>query len=379
MKYHLSSFSLKFLVRDLLLTSTALLVLISMVGCTLLSEESNSSENDSVRETQIALAVQQTRLAEQEAEATRLAGQAPSQPVVEQPSDGGAVTPDTAGTQAALQATQSAIETSAAQPPVVDTPAEPPPPTPTLENQPPPADFREMMKSASILVYEDMANDPSEYFYVRRTLDYMGLNYKWDGSAKGSFKTDLLGGSPAGGPWDLVIVAVEYRSGIQGEFFDYLADVLNQGTSIIMEAWHLDGISAGTVSNILARCGVQVYEYFPKTGTANDVVVWPISGATGHPIMSEPNSGLSFTKARTKWLLSGDLGDLMALTGSGDAQFLMSTDATKKDRDAVLATCMQGQLTLQTFSSHSFGYEVSSPLWENMITNALRVRLLGSQ
>ena len=236
-----------------------------------------------------------------------------------------------------------------------------------------------MMKSAKILVYEDMANDPSEYFYVQRTLKFMGLNHKWDGSAKGTFKTDLLSGAPSGGPWDLVIVAVEYRAGIQGEFFEYLGDVLNQGTSIIMEAWHLDQISSGTVSNILARCGVQVYEYFPKTGTPNDVVVWPISGASSHPILNDPNSGLSFTKARTKWIPSGDLGDLMALKGSGDAQFLMGRNATQSDRDGVLATCMGGQLTLMTFSSHSFNYDVVSPLWENMITNALKVRLLGSQ
>jgi hypothetical protein len=353
-------------VIGILLYAIILLLLIALVGCTLLSE-GTSDEDDSLKETQIALAVQQTRLAEQELEATQSAeieSQAPPSSV-EEP------TPD-------IAATQSAMETAAAVPPVVDTPEEPAAPTPTLQSQPSTEDLRTMMKSASVLVYEDMANDPSEYFYVQRTLDYMGLNYKWDGSAKGSFKTDLLGGSPGGGPWDLVIVAVEYRTGIQGEFFEYLGDVLNQGTSIIMEAWHLDEISAGTVSNILGRCGVQVYEYFPKTGTANDVVVWPISGASSHPILSDPNSGLSFTKARTKWVPSGDLGDLMALTGSGDAQLLMATDATKRDRDAVLSTCMNGQLTLMTFSSHSFTYDVVSPLWENMITNALRVRLLGT-
>ena len=235
------------------------------------------------------------------------------------------------------------------------------------------------MKSASILVYEDMVTDPSEALYVKRTLDFMGLNYTWDGNAMGNFKAHLLAGSPRGGPWDLVIVAAETRDSIQGEFFDYIGDVLNQGSSVVIEAWHLDQISSGTVSGILSRCGVQVYEYFPKTGTANDVVVWPLSGASAHPILSDPNSGLSFTKARTKWIPSGDLGDKMAMTGSGDVQFLMGTNATSQNRDAVLATCMDGQLTLQTFSSHSFPYDRMSPLWENMITNALKVRLLGSQ
>ena len=58
-----------------------------------------------------------------------------------------------------------------------------------------------------------------------------------------------------GNPWDLVIIAVEYRAGISGEYFDYLMDVLNQGTSVIVEAYHLDQISQGTVSTILTKCG----------------------------------------------------------------------------------------------------------------------------
>jgi hypothetical protein len=42
----------------------------------------------------------------------------------------------------------------------------------------PPENFDDMMKSARILLFEDIVNDPLEYLYVRRTLDAMGLNYK---------------------------------------------------------------------------------------------------------------------------------------------------------------------------------------------------------
>ena len=42
-----------------------------------------------------------------------------------------------------------------------------------------------MMQGASVLLFEDMVNDPSEYRYIQRTLDAMDLNYKDDGSAKG--------------------------------------------------------------------------------------------------------------------------------------------------------------------------------------------------
>jgi len=228
-----------------------------------------------------------------------------------------------------------------------------------------------MMKNASILLYEDMVEDVSEYRYVKRTLDAMGLQYKDDGNAMGWLKSDLLGGK-----WDLVIIAVEYRTDVSGEFFDYLNSVLQQGSSVILEAFHLDEVSEGAVSPILAKCGVQVYPYVPKTGGTLDVVMWPLG--VQHPVLEQPNSGMSFTRARDKWLWSFDLGFQMAQTGSGDAVLLLGTNAQEKLMDGTLAVCMGGQLTLQGFSSHSFEYTTMYPLWENMIYNALKIRLTGS-
>ena len=54
-------------------------------------------------------------------------------------------------------------------------------------------------------------------------------------------------------------------------------------------------------------------------------------------------------------------------------------DLVENYKDGVLATCMNGQFTLMGFSSHSFEFQTMYPLWENMIYNALRVRLLGGQ
>ena len=150
-------------------------------------------------------------------------------------------------------------------------------------------------------------------------------------------------------------------------------DILNQGTAVIIEAYHLDQISQGTVSTILTRCGVQVYPYVGKTRTTNDILVWPISGAE-NPILNEPNGGLSFTKAIPFWPYS-DLGDLVALTGQGDASILLGRKANERSRDGVLTSCMGGQLTLMTFSSHSFPFQTMMPLWENMIHNALKYRM----
>lgn len=327
---------------------------------------------DSLQETQTAISIQQTDLAtkaEGDLQGTVQAQQATIDAL------GVPATPDLMATQIA----GSVQQTLAAQQPPADItqppgetvmPIESPPDTP----EPPAGDFQARMKQANILLFEDIVNDPSEYRYVQRTLDAMGLNYKDDGSAKGWLKTDLLGNGPNGQPWDLVILAIEVRGGVSGEYFEYLQDVLNKGSAVILEAWHLDAISEGTISPILADCGVQVYPYFPKTGTVNDVVIWPLSGVS-HPILNEPNSGMSFTKARDKWLLTFDLGSLMALTGSGDAMLLLGTNATKEYQDGGLAVCKGGQLIIQTFSSHSFPYNVMYPLWENYIYNALRFKL----
>jgi hypothetical protein len=139
----------------------------------------------------------------------------------------------------------------------------------------------------------------------------------------------------------------------------------------------LDQISGGEVSTILSKCGVELdSNYVGKTRTPNDIIIWPLSGATSHPILSEPNAGLTFTEVWDYWPYS-DLGDLMQTTGRGDAQILMGTIATQKNDHGVLTTCMDGLFTLQTFSSHSYPYNVVSPLWENYIYNALKVRLLG--
>jgi serine/threonine protein kinase len=259
--------------------------------------------------------------------------------------------------------------------------------TPTPTNTPEPttttgptiseADLKTFMASAKILVFEDSV---SEYLkpYIRDTLDGMGLKYTWDGSAKGRILSDLSGGPAGGGTWDLVIVAMETRNVSSGEVLPYLNAVLQQGTSVILEAWNLDQTSNPARNEMLNNCGVSVKEHLPRLHSALDVVVYPIIGATS-PILTKPNSGLSFTDATQQWLSSGDLGDLMTLTGDGDAQLLIGTDGSNTQSGGVLATCMSNRLTLMTFSSHSFPYDTMQPLWENMIYNALETRALRLQ
>ncbi len=106
-----------------------------------------------------------------------------------------------------------------------------------------------------------------------------------------------------------------------------------------------------------------------------DLVLWPLV-ETAHPILTEPNNYLSFTKGAYFWSRQ-DLGDLMDLTGKGDATLLVGRKVTDTTHNGALAVCLGGQLTLQTFSSHTYPREIMEGAWENYIVNALKVRYSG--
>ncbi len=362
------------------------LLLLTASGCSFSINDGSSAKIES---TQAALGVQETQISQkvnENIQATLAAQQAVIDAQVAQQQAADLASAQIAlAVQATLAAAQPApaveiqpaavvLPTDAIQPaavPTVQLPAAPPP-----VELPPAVDMDLLMKSANIVIYEDMVNDTKTTPYVKRTMDKMGLLYKNDGSAKGWLKNDLLAGAKGGVPWDLVVLAVEYRGGISGEYFDYVNDVLNRGSSVIIEAYHLDQVSQGTVSTILARCGINIKNYVGKTQTLTDMVVWPISNIS-HPILNEPNSGLSFTKAVYYWPYS-DLGDLVSLTGSGDAQIILGRNADERTSGGVLTTCLGGQLTLLTTSSHNYSFQTIMPLWENMIYQALKYRFTNN-
>jgi hypothetical protein len=239
---------------------------------------------------------------------------------------------------------------------------------------PSPAEVEAFTESANILVFEDIVSE-YELPYVKETLDEMGLVYKWDGNAQGRILADLASGPEEGGAWDLVIIAMETRSSSSSEVIPYINAALEQGVSVILETWSLDQAINEATSDLLETCGVSVKEYLPNQGSALELIVYPIISAASHPLLTEPNSRLQFTNPDTRWLSSRDLGDRVAVTGAGDAQLLIGLDATQDAEQGVLTSCLDGRLTLMTFSSHSFPYDTMAPLWENMIYNALKARM----
>lgn len=259
---------------------------------------------------------------------------------------------------------------------VTDTPS-PPEPTPTSQadeaqdppqNDPPPGDapvnMDEMMKDAEILLFENVTKIPLPR-YIKQALDNLGLsrNYVDTKDATGNFKAQLLSGID----WDLIIVGVEARSSIQGEFFDYFNEQVNNGTGLVLEIWNLDEIAGAKATSFLTNCGVKVQgDWFDPPMTARSI--WWLYGE--HPVFHEPNEGMSLVNFTPYWF--GDTGDLLKMVPGSDAYLLAGTYAQEKNSYGVLATCHDNRVIIQTYSSHDYRQDDVVRLWENYIYNALK-------
>jgi len=342
------------------------LVIFLFAGCDAAAGGSgNSAKQTELRETELEINVVQT-LRAQGTESGQITTGAPQKTSTKQPpAQQHTNTPNLAATQSAEASIFSAEETKVALEELAQT-------SEGLS----PEELQAKMKNANILLYEDMVGNLDTNRYVKDTLEKMELPYKDDGNAEGWFKSDLTGGASNGDPWDLVILANEAKASISGEFFEYLNDAIDAGSSVILELWYLDKSYSGTAGRILSRCGIAFqanwYDIPPSR-----MIMFPLDSS--HPILQEPNAGLGFTDSTSYWwdetgVNDYDIGDLVKLTLGGDAQLLLGTKATEKNSHGTLTVCMDGQLIIQTFSSHQLTFKTMQPLWENYIYNALKVR-----
>ena len=359
-----------------LLISGALVILVfSLTSCASL----NAGQDPSVRETQIEINVRETIAAQQ---VGRLSPSATSGNPENTPQ-----TPVLIPTQVLTQAHST---------PELTTPVETTQPTPeTLitENPPaePPADFESWMKSANILLYEDIINNNNTNRYVKDTLKGMGIecSQKGDlpckdvGSAQGWFRDDLEKGSIDGKPWDLLIVASEHKGGVTElksslptDFFGLVLGAIDQGIPVILEVGDLDKAFTTTAKELLERCGVTFESNWIKIPPSR-MLMFPL--AENNPVLQEPNGDLSFSNVTDLWTTKVrrqyyDIGDLLKLTPGGNATLLLGTTASESTSHGTLTSCMDGMLLMQTFSSHQLTYNSMKLVWENYIYNQLRER-----
>ena len=224
------------------------------------------------------------------------------------------------------------------------------------------------MHSANILLYEDMAGVPTTFRYVQQALDEMGLTYVDTKDWPGRFREYLISG-PSQGPWDLVISATESRQAVRGEFWDYLEDALDQGSSVIVETWLLDQQVGGRAGDFLKRCGMDFQtDWFAPP--PSQMVLTP--HGLSHPVLHEPNEVISM-RVHNFWK-GGDMGDLLELPSGSDAALIWGARPQVPDSYGVLTVCQGGQLILQTFPTHQYEQDSVVKLWQNYIYQALKAR-----
>jgi hypothetical protein len=325
------------------------------------SQAGGNATSQALNATQAAQSVQATVLAQQ---ATQLAQQ-PAAPSV-----------DIAATQVALtvQATTNAQQAG-------QNPQNPPSSQGGQINT---GDFQTWMKSAQILLFEDMTGRYDTTRWIQEALDALGLPYQDEKDAQGNFKNSLLMGASGGKPWDLIISASEDRKGIQGEFFDYFNTALNNGSSLIMEHWAIDSFSAGKISTLLSKCGVRFQADWHAVGYPipdSEQVMYPYDGTS--PVLHEPNEGIRISNPTDFWWNwwlyypawgYGDYGDFLEKLPGSNAVIVLGQKSQDKTRYATLVTCLDGRMTFQTYSTHSYGHDRIVPLWQNMIYQALKAR-----
>ncbi len=341
--------------KRIIFTSTILLILSVMV----VSCQMPSGTDQGLEETRVALAIQQTGMAMEQTNA--------AQAQVVQPS----ATPEPT-----LQPTYTPYPTYTSQPEVeqpTEEPPEQPPvqPSPTAtEEQAPSVTFDEWMEDVDILLYDDMYGLGFTTI-IENAVDGLGLgsNTKNVGGAMG----DLLSNLNSATDWDLIIIGAESRDSISGEYFDVIADQMDDGTSFIIEIWYIDEISFGRIQPVMQRCGINFHRdwWRPQNADLNDYLIYLLEPQD--PLFSEPNT-ISMLIPSINYMWWADIGDLLEINAGSDAVLMAGALPKEHSSYGAIAECLDGRMIWQTFSTHDYKYQDMINLWQNYIYNTLEAR-----
>jgi hypothetical protein len=297
------------------------------------------------------------------------------------PISGGDVPAEETRVAVAVQQTGLAIQQATLNAPIIQPPAATYTPYPTYtlapaagtqevvtEEPPVVLDMDALIKASNILIYEDVVGDPTLMPVISNTVNAMnfsGGKVINTGDAMGKFREHANSATR----WDLIIVAAEIRSGFSGELFEVMYDHINNGGAVIIEMWYLDRVVSGKISPILNDCGVTLFRDWPRNANYDpyDYSIYWLDQS--HPLLSTPNTAQAPSYPYPEWF--GDAGDLLELSSGGDAVLVGGLHANRKSDYGVLASCMDGRMVIQTFSTHDYKLETTQALWENYITYTL--------
>ena len=238
--------------------------------------------------------------------------------------------------------------------------------TPTITLEPTP-DKDVFLANAKILLYEDMRVMADAR--PMTALNNLGLKYVDSQARMG----DFMGKLNSGTNWDLVIMAAESHDLISGDYMDLLVQHLNRDGALVMEIWYIDEIASGKVSNVLHKCGLEFQKDWNRPvnfDPLNYSLYWLDQT---NPVLNSPNTVEPLYTSVNYWI-GTDAGDLLRLSGSGDATMLAGTFRDRKSEYGTLASCLEGRMVIQTFCTHDYKQSQTVALWENYIMNTLLAR-----
>ncbi len=262
-------------------------------------------------------------------------------------------------TAMSLQLTQAVLNTQTQPTQTPPPPINPPALAPTEIQPTPTQDIEARIKAANVLVYEN-TDARNIGMWIQDALDGMGIDYTQTGSYSGNFMEYLNSGVD----YDLIIVGAEDKNIISGEFWDVInTRLVEDKTALIAEVWYLDSEANGPISKILSGCGIR----YQKDWQIADSIYW---WEPNHPIFNEPNTVLPLLHYERYW--ANQTGDQIRLGSGGDATLLAGLAAKSSNQEAVLATCYEGRVIIQTFSDHDYKRADIVPLWQNYIHYTLK-------
>ena len=228
-----------------------------------------------------------------------------------------------------------------------------------------PADLTKRMDSAKILVYEDVAGDPSMTPYVKTAIASLPGDYTYLGDAMGTFMDKLTSDTP----WDLIIVAAEMRESVSGGYWDLIKDQVDKKVGLIAEMWYLDKINRGKISPFLEECGIEFEKNWDRSAGANKVEYGMFWSVPDSPVFNSPNQVDQFKWSLNFW--TGDAGDFVSLTPGSKAVILASHGENNTHDYGLITSCLDGRVIVQTFASHDYPSDAMVALWQNYITYTL--------
>lgn len=243
-----------------------------------------------------------------------------------------------------------------------------------------PVDIEAKIKGANVLVFEDMAANYNRKRLVHQAvseMNFSGGRVIEVGDALGKFKEHLLNTSV----WDLIVVAAEYRTTVQGEFWQYVKAQVDRGAALVIEVWYLNRHYTD-IQPLLSQCGLKYHKNWDRGDRyrLEDYAIYWLQ--PDHPFFLPPNDPVSLANPNYLYWVpprSDDAGDLLQLDTTGDAVLLAGTHPDIKSQYGVLGVCMGGTMVVQTYSTNDYNPNETVKMWKNAMRYTLTNKFLKSE